>query len=239
MTATPLTTRLLGARSLTPSVRELTLQRLDGLPLGHLPGQWIALDVPTDEGASRAFFSIASPPSEGPSFRLAVALSDSAPATRALTRLPPGALLQATGPGGTMVRVGDDPTPTVFVGAGTGCAPLVAMCEEAWALCSTVPRVLVLGARRARDLLYTDALARQCLDGAPLEVLCTLTQPEPWWTGPTGRVQAHWERALRALEARAGERARVIACGPEAMVRAVRERALALGLSEDRVVTER
>jgi NAD(P)H-flavin reductase len=125
------------------------------------------------------------------------------------------------------------------VGAGTGYAPLHAMAVEAFRAGSEVPRAVVLGARSARELLYVDVLARQRAAGAPLAVTATLSRPEAWWTGSVGHVQAHWERALGALEARAGAPARVYVCGPAAMVTAVRARALSLGLGSERVVTER
>ena len=63
--------RLERARTLSPSVRELTFVRADGADLRFAPGQWVNLLLDHPSGDLKRSYSIASPP-RGATFDLAV-----------------------------------------------------------------------------------------------------------------------------------------------------------------------
>ena len=66
--------RLVRARTLTPSVRELTFERVDGQPMLLEPGQWVSVVLPIAvEGAAsiKRSYSVASAPNGSPRFEIA------------------------------------------------------------------------------------------------------------------------------------------------------------------------
>ena len=74
--------------------------------------------------------------------------------------------------------------PKVFVGTGTGLAPLVAMMES----CPDVKKTLYFGQRKERDLFYLDRLAKI----PNLEVHTCLDFADDDWTGLRGRVTEYF-----------------------------------------------
>jgi ferredoxin-NADP reductase/ferredoxin len=70
--------------------------------------------------------------------------------------------------------------PKVFVGTGTGLAPLMAMMES----CPDVPKVLFFGQRKKEDLFYLDRLGKI----PNLDIKVCLTREEGAWDGFRGRV---------------------------------------------------
>ncbi len=74
--------------------------------------------------------------------------------------------------------------PKVFVGTGTGLAPLVAMMES----CPDVKKTLYFGQRKERDLFYLDRMAKI----PNLDVHTCLDFADDDWTGLRGRVTEHF-----------------------------------------------
>jgi CDP-4-dehydro-6-deoxyglucose reductase len=64
--------RLVDAQPLSPSVRGLTFERVDGSAFAFEAGQWVNLVLPLPEGDLRRAYSIASAPGASPRFDLAV-----------------------------------------------------------------------------------------------------------------------------------------------------------------------
>jgi CDP-4-dehydro-6-deoxyglucose reductase len=216
--------RVARARALTPSVRELTFERVDGQPMAFEPGQWVS--APFDD--AKRSYSIASQPDGSPRFDIAVTLVPNGPASTRLHALEPGEALRFTGPQGFFTRAGAQSlAPALFVATGTGVTPMRSMLRAA-ARSASVPLWLVLGVRREDDLLYADefrALARE-LPAFRFEP--TLSQPPDTWEGRRGYVQAHvralWEELVAST---AGEPPapppHAYVCGLERMVGSVRD----------------
>ena len=130
---------LVGARAVTPTVRELTFSL--SRPLRFAPGQYLQLTVPhrhPDARGTRREFSIVSSPLEVGVVRLAYRASAASPdATgprglkplssfkRALTALAPGAVLSATGVSGDFLLPSARSTSVLMVAAGVGITPFV------------------------------------------------------------------------------------------------------------------
>src|SRR5580704_16665667 len=90
---------LVRARALTPTVRELLFERVDGLPMVFEPGQWVNLYVPTvDLGATapdapvalKRSYSIASPPDGSSRFEIAVTRVQHGPVSTWVHAVEPG-----------------------------------------------------------------------------------------------------------------------------------------------------
>src|SRR3954447_2508533 len=96
--------RLAGGRMLSPQVRELTFERVDGAPFGFQAGQWVSLVLPLAEGEARRAYSIASPPLGDAKFEIAVTRVADGPGSSFLHALADGATLRAIGPQGFFTR---------------------------------------------------------------------------------------------------------------------------------------
>lgn len=216
--------RLVAARALTPAVRGLSFERVDGRPLEFEPGQWLNLVLPLPAGELRRAYSIASAPDGSARFELAVTLVAGGLGSRYLHELTEGDVLSAIGPQGFFTRSAGDDAPALFVGTGTGLTPLRSMLVAAVRRGSTAPVCLLFGARHEADRLYQDELGELARAHPGVRYETTLSQPGPSWTGRRGYVQAHVPELLAALRASAAPALpHVYICGLERMVKAVRE----------------
>lgn len=216
----PFNARLVAARNLSSSVRELTFERDDGRPLHFEPGQWLNLMVPCAEGDTKRAYSIASPPKGDSRFELAITKVNAGSASRALHEVEPGAVIRAVGPSGLFTRAADDEAPALLIGTGTGITPLRSMILAALASgCSTKLRLL-FGVRREEDILYQDELEQLSRDYPGLEVFITLSQGSPGWTGRRGYVQEHVQELWKEI---GDPGAHVFVCGLDKMVKSVRD----------------
>lgn len=215
--------RLARAQLLTPSVRELAFERVDGAPFTFQAGQWVSLVLPLAEGEARRAYSIASPPDGSPGFEVAVTRVAGGPGSMFLHELPVGASLRVIGPQGFFTRPGGTGHPSLFVGTGTGVTPLRSMIRDALARGETSPMVLLFGIRHETDRLYREELVDLTSKHPNFRVLYSISQPAADWPGLKGYVQAHTESLWRELEGAGAGAPQVYICGLERMVGAVRD----------------
>jgi ferredoxin-NADP reductase len=236
-------TRLVGARTLSPSVREIELERADGAPFVFEAGQWVTLVLAGPEGELRRSYSIASGPDGTPRFRIAVTHVANGPGSTILHAAQPGAHFTAIGPQGFFTRPLAEATPSLFVATGTGLTPFHSMVRAAVAAGDTTPIGILLGVRHEDDVLYGDELRALAKQHAHLRFDVTLSRPGEGWTGRRGYVQEHVRGLLEELDARVagtGRESHVFVCGLQRMVGAVRELLKKeMGLPRQRVRTER
>lgn len=220
--------KLVSARLLSPSVRELVLEREDGAPFVFEAGQWVNLVLPgLADGALRRAYSIASAPTGTSRFELAVTRVRGGPGSTFLHELAVGASLEVVGPQGFFTRPLDSAGPALFVATGTGVTPLRSMIKHALAAGHPAPMTLLFGVRREEDLLYREEFAELAREHPRLRVELTLSQPKSEEATRRGYVQTHVEELFRDLEARGSETGtgapHVYVCGLLRMVGSVRE----------------
>lgn len=212
---------------LSPSVRELGFERVDGARFDFLAGQWVSLILPLADGEGRRAYSIASRPDGSPGFSTAVTKVEGGPGSTFLHELAEGAVIRAIGPQGFFTRPGlehpENRHPALFVGTGTGITPLRSMILDALMNGDDSPMTLLFGVRFAEDRLYHDELDALAAAHPSFRVEYTLSKPTAEWLGRTGYVQTHVEELWRDLESRGhGARPHMYICGLERMVGAVR-----------------
>ena len=232
--------RLVESRRLTPSVKELVLERADGAPFTFEAGQWVSLVLPLDVGELRRAYSIASAPDGTARFDLAVTRVEDGPGSSLLHALEPGAAMKAIGPQGFFTRPLDRTAPSLFVATGTGVTPFRSMIRAAIAAGDTAPLWLLFGVRREEDLLYRDELEALAAAHPHVRVEMTLSRPHEAWKGRHGYVQTHVPALWSELTALDPRPAHAYVCGLHKMVGSVRDLLRKdLGLPRDRVHTER
>lgn len=235
--------RLVGARSLSPSVRELGFERVDGRPMVFEPGQWVSARLPVsvgDQEAIKRSYSIASAPRGTPRFELAVTRVKDGPGSAWLCDLALGAVVPFVGPHGFFTRRATDASPALFVATGTGMTPMRSMLHAAVAAGATTPVRLLFGVRREADLIYRGELEAVAGEHPFFCLVPTLSQPAEGWTGRRGYVQTHVRDQWEALVALGQGAPHAYVCGLERMVGLVRELLRKdMGVSRQQVHTER
>ena len=214
------TVEITQARTLSPTVRELSLRCVDGRPVGHVAGQWLDFDVPTEAGVVRRAYSIASAPDPGAPERFQIAVTrvdGGGGASQQLHALPLGSQLPVEGPHGFFTRERELAEPALFVATGTGLCPLRAMLQEELARPDGPPLVLLFGCRSEADILWREELDAWSHAHPRLRTFVTLSRGEPEWGGLRGYVQTHLGTALPLLG-----RPHVFVCGLSKMVGDVR-----------------
>lgn len=232
--------RLVAARTLSPSVRELTFERKDGVPVRFEAGQWVTLVLPHPRGELRRSYSIASAPDGSPRFDLAITHVAHGMGSALLHGLQPGASLTAVGPQGFFTRPLDQAAPSLYVATGTGVTPFRSMLLGAQAAGDKTPTWLLFGVRHEEDLLYRAELDALAAAHPHVRIVPTLSQPAAGWSGRRGYVQTHVRELMGELEASAGQAPHAYICGLQRMVGSVRELLRKeMGLPRERVHTER
>jgi CDP-4-dehydro-6-deoxyglucose reductase, E3 len=236
--------RLESARRLTPSVRELVFERVDGKPMDFEAGQWVNVVLPISSGNGAATikrsYSIASAPDGSSRFEIAVTRVERGPASTWLHAVSPGAVLPFTGPQGFFTRALPSAAPSLMIATGTGVTPLRSMMLSALAGGSRQPVWLLLGVRREHDLLYEQELHAAVKGSDLVRFEPTLSQPAQEWRGRRGYVQTHVRELWRALESLSPVPPHAYVCGLHRMVASVREvLRTELGAAREQVHSER
>jgi CDP-4-dehydro-6-deoxyglucose reductase, E3 len=231
------TVRLTRARPLSPSVRELGFERADGAPVHFAPGQWLNLFAELGPGTTKRSYSIASPPRGDASFELAVTRVEGGAMSEHLHALELGSELRAIGPQGLFRREAASERPALFVGTGTGLAPLRSMYLAALAHGSAPRFVVLLGVRHEDDILYREELEGLERTHPGFRAVVTLSKPPSSWSGRVGWVQEHVGSAWSLL---GDPEAEAYVCGLDRMVKSVRGLLReTLGLDRKRIHHER
>jgi NAD(P)H-flavin reductase len=219
----------------TPRNRLVRLA-LDGREFPFEAGQYVLLG---DHGRpDRRPYSIACAPHQARQtgmleFLIQVDHSDSPGAH--LARLSPGLAVDVEGPAGTFVLpAGGRGTPAVFVGGGTGIAPLRSMLWEK--LAETPPsRVALLQSARAPQELSFSGEFRHLAALGRIRLVETVTRSSPAsWSGARGRIGSG--HLARLLEGRRETLCYV--CGPDSLVEDVPRLLRELGIDADCIRTE-
>jgi phenol hydroxylase P5 protein len=207
--------KIVSARMLAPSVRELVLDRR--APFAFEAGQWVNLHVPNME---KRAYSIASAPN-GTSFDLAVTFVEGGPMSTYLHSAGIGTDIDVSGPQGFFAR--EKTGPGLYIGTGTGVAPLRSMIKDALAKGETRAMWLLFGIRTEGDILYRDDFDALAKAHANVRVFYTLSRGADSWSGMRGYVQTHTEKLFREMEARGEGPPHAYICGLHRMVGSVRD----------------
>lgn len=226
---------LVRARSISPSVRELTFDPGPGHT--HVPGHWVTmfLDRAGEEPLKRQY-SVASAPRDDGTFDLAVTRVEGGPMSTFLHQADIGTRVRMLPAQGLFVL---EPIvrPVLMVATGTGLAPFRAMLQEIESKAVVAQPIYVLfGCRTEDDLLYRDELDALSTRLSYFTFIPTLSRATATWPGRRGWVQTH----LPELIAQTGTDVDVYVCGLTRMVKEVRRICREeLGVDRKRVHIER
>lgn len=228
--------KVLARKDLTRDVFELKLQRPEGMEFRA--GQYISVVVPGAGPGGRNLrraYSIASTP-ETPDIELCVKLVEGGPGTNYLNKLRPGDELEGQAPFGDFCIEHDTSLPTLFIGTGTGLAPLRSMVlSKEWH--GKAPVGFLLGVRCEDDIIYPELFD----DRRPTPLLghdhvkIALSRPKGEWKGFHGRVTDY----IRGMNWDFS-RSHYYLCGSGAMIAEVKDfLATQKGVDKEQIHTEK
>ena len=158
----------------------------------YLPGQFITIEAPIDGEILRRSYSISASPSRPHSLSVTVKRTAAGKVSNWLHQnLKVGDTIFADGPHGAFTFAGnDDPGPYLFISAGSGVSPLIAMTR--W-LVDTTPEADVRFLHFAHspgDLIFENELRlmERNLPGLHTAFVVTRTVGDEPWTGRSGRI---------------------------------------------------
>jgi ferredoxin-NADP reductase len=139
-----------------PGTRSLFLRLPAGERLAFTPGQFISCALPVGADATLVRpYSLASSP-EDAELEICVDLVAGGLGSTYLFERAPGDGLEFTGPFGSFALADPPAAPLVFIGEGTGIAPLRPMVRRALERGGTQPITVLHGARWDHELVYRD-----------------------------------------------------------------------------------
>jgi CDP-4-dehydro-6-deoxyglucose reductase len=209
----------------------LRLKLPEGQRMQFLAGQY--LEFILADGRRRAF-SIASAPHDDALIELHVRQVPGGEFTDYIfDELQEKAILRVQGPLGSFVLREGSARPMLFIGGGTGFAPVKGLLEHAFHLGLQRPMTLYWGVRSERDLYLPD-LPRRWADEHPnFRYVPVLSEPDADWTGRRGFVH---EAVLEDHPDISDYD--VYVSGPPVMVEASRATFEARGLSMDHIFSD-
>jgi glycine betaine catabolism B len=217
----------------TPSIKSFFLRL--SKPFAHIAGQHVDVRLTAPDG-----YSIASSTASSPIIELAI------------ERLPDGEVssffhdiaaigdeIELRGPlGGHFLWPEPAVDAVLLIGAGSGLAPLMAMIRQRRALKPAVPTALLLSARTAEDVLFSEELHSIEIGDAAFVLALAITRESPIRDSDFGRRID--SVMVQEIVARLHRRpTQVFVCGSNGFVNIATEGALLAGLDASIIKTER
>ena len=164
------------------------------------PGQYLSLGVLFDGLLVQRAYSIVGISGDGYRVELFIRRVPDGALTPRLWMLRAGARVRVGPPRGLFVLDPADTRPRLFVGTGTGLAPLLAMLAELSARGDLSPNVLIHGVSYCDELAYADRVAGWASGGLNVWYVPAVSRPDDarnaGWSGPSGRADAVLARVL-------------------------------------------
>ncbi|QNQ98210.1 hybrid-cluster NAD(P)-dependent oxidoreductase [Pseudomonas oryzihabitans] len=204
----------------TADVKTFVFRCPDFVALAFEPGQFITLSLTIDGQRLSRCYTLSSTPTRPFSLAITVKRVPGGPVSNWLhDHLEVGSRLQASGPAGIFTPVGHPVRRLLYLSAGSGVTPLMAMTRAAFDLGSDPDIAFVHSARTPRDIIFRDELAhlQATQPGLRVFAICEAPGAEADWQGPLGRLDLPLlERLVPDFRER-----EVFICGPQGYMDAV------------------
>lgn len=206
--------------NLTSNVVEINFKLLSPKQIDFKPGQFLMLNVPSDEGKIiKRAYSIASNPTDKEIVTFAVKLLPDGKASNYIRTFKQGDIVKLDGPLGHFFLQEDHQKEMLFVGTGTGLAPLHSMIVNNLQAGNSHKMQLFFGVRNEEDIFWQQKFEDLAAKYQNFTYTLTLSQPSDAWTGDQGRVTDH----LRMLDLDDANNTQAYLCGSLPMVNEVTE----------------
>ena len=213
---------------LAHDVVRLKLKLPDNQRLQFMAGQY--LEFILADGRHRAF-SIANAPHDDEYIELHIRHVDGGVFTDwVFEQMQAKSILRIEAPHGTFVLDEESERPMVFVGGGTGFAPLKGQIEHAFELGIDRPMILFWGVRSRKDLYLPDLPEQWARDHANFTFVPVLSEPDEDWEGRRGWVHDAVVEDIKDLSGYD-----VYMAGPPVMIKAGRDAFREAGVPDEQM----
>ena len=178
----------------TPDVKTVRFS-LEGTGFTFKAGQFVMINVNLMKDnllrKERRAYSISSSPDNKDYFDITVRKENGGKVSTFLHNLKKGDIIEIDGPYGHFT-LDDDTKKVVYIGAGTGIAPLMSMARFACKNRLPIEQILIYTVRKAKDIIFKDEILEMHRRFNNIKTLITVTRPEDddEWKGRTGRIDA-------------------------------------------------
>lgn len=223
----------------TPSIKSFFLRL--SKPFAHIAGQHVDVRLTAPDGYSAMrSYSIASAATSSPTIELAIErLPDGEVSSFFHDIAAVGDEIELRGPlGGHFLWPEPAADAILLIGAGSGLVPLMAMIRQRGALSPAVPTALLLSARTAADVLFSEELHSIEISDAAFVLALAITRERPIRASDFGRRidSVMVQEIVGRLHRKPTE---VFVCGSNGFVNIATEGALLAGLDATIIKTER
>ncbi len=217
----------------TADTATFTFRAPSGAWFDYQPGQFVTLDLPVDPkkgsaGNVQRTYTISSSPSRPLSISVTVkAQADSIGTRWMLDHLKPGMRIKAFGPNGIFSFHRHPAKKYLFISAGSGITPMMAMTTWAWDSGEMPDITFVHAAKRPSEIIFRERLEQFANRVPGLQLRFTVEELDPFrtWHGYQGRLS----QIMLGLMAPDYLEREVFCCGPEPFMNAVREMLISIG----------
>ncbi|HDS1736939.1 hybrid-cluster NAD(P)-dependent oxidoreductase [Pseudomonas sp. BP8] len=198
----------------THDVKTFTFHCPDYHALAYEPGQFLTVSPRIDGQSVSRCYTLSSSPTRPFTFSITVKRVPGGAVSNWLhDNLKAGDAMAASGPAGVFTPVAGPARKLLYLSAGSGITPLMAMTRAAADLHADLDIVFVHSARTPKDIIFRDELARLEHSMPRFRTLffCEGLGDEPDWTGPLGRL------SIEQLQQRIPDfmERSVFTCGPK------------------------
>ena len=213
---------------LAHDVVRLKLKLPDNQRLQFMAGQY--LDFILADGRHRAF-SIANAPHDDTLIELHIRHVDGGEFTDwVFEQMQAKTILRLEAPHGSFVLDEESQRPMIFMGGGTGFAPLKSQIEHAFEVGIDRPMTLYWGVRSRRDIYLPDLPGQWAHDHPNFTFVPVLSEPDQDWQGRTGWVH---EAVIEDIEDLALHD--IYMAGPPVMVKTARDAFIGSGVPDEQM----
>lgn len=199
-------------------------------PIVYKPGQYISIKVASTRINS---YSIVSNEKEN-KFDLLVDTSPGGPGSKYFESLKPGDKISFLGPFGTFVLKPDDAKHILFLGTGSGCAPLRSMINYLLKVKNVqVPITFYFGLRYSTDIFWQDYFTKLSQDYPNFKFVLVLSKPDSSWQGRSGHITDFINQNSPDILG-----AEAYICGNISMVQEATNMLVSRGLAKEKIYTE-
>lgn len=216
-----------------PDVVTFSFQSPSGALFNHDPGQFVTLELPVPGGPLYRTYTISSSPSRPTALTITVKAQRASLGTRwMLDNLHKGMRIRAIGPAGKFSIAHHPAEKYLFISAGSGITPMVAMTTWMYDSGREPDIVFINCARRPSEIILRERMELMASRIVGIDLKWVVEEADPFrpWTGYRGM----FNQIMLGLMAQDYLDREVFCCGPEPFMRAVREALAALGYDMSR-----
>lgn len=226
--------KLISRREIARGTIEFIFDKPAGL--NFIPGQYAGFTLinpsETDASGITRRFSLLSTPADN-HIAIATRIQNSA-YKRVLNTLAIGDEIKFAGPTGAFILHEDVSIPAVFIAGGIGITPFYSMIQHATQHHSPQKMVLFYGNQTPNDSIYLQEILELQKQNPHFTCVPTMANPDESWKGETGFItHTMIKKYIPDLEASV-----YYVCGSPAMVTALQETLVEMGINEEKIKVE-